>query len=231
MAIGQRVEVFGDRPAVLGGDRLGVELDAPHRPGAVLDPHHHAVLRPGDLVPLRAHRAGDRQRVVANDREVLRDAGEEAGLVVADAAEAPVHRHRRGADAAVEQVADPLVAEADAEHRDLAVAEDVPADAEVVPAFGPARAGREHDRVEVGAREDPPGDGVVVDHDRLLARGRRQQVEDVVRVGVVVVDQQRPHRAASSPRPRTPSSSTVRTTRSTSGERSPARYQRAKWER
>ena len=226
-----RVEVFGDRQAVLGGDRLGVELDAPHRPRAVLDPHHHAVVGPGGLVPLRPHRPGDRQRVVADHREVLRQALEEAGAVVADPAEAAVHRHRGGADAALEHVADPLVAEADAEHRDLAVADDVPADAEVVPAFWPPRPRREHDRVEVRAREHPPGDGVVVDHHRLTAGSRRQQVEDVVGVGVVVVDQQGPHHAPSSPRPRMPRSSTAWTSRSTSGVRSPTRYQRAKWER
>ena len=94
------------------------------------------------------------------------------------------------------------MAEAHAEHRDLAAAQDVRADAEVVPAFGAARARREDDRVEVPARERPPGDHVVVDHDRLLAGDGREQVEDVVGVGVVVVDQQRRHRLASSPSPR-----------------------------
>src|SRR4029077_18932793 len=109
------------------------------------------------------------QRVVADDREILRDPLEEARVLVVDTAEPPVHRLRRAADLAVEQVAETLVAEADAEHRDLAVAEDVVADAEVVPALRAAGAGGEDDRVEVPARERPPGDGVVVDHDRLLA--------------------------------------------------------------
>jgi hypothetical protein len=67
--------------------------------------------------------------VVANHREVLGHVDEETGAVVTDSAEPPVHRLRGAADPALEQVADPLVAEADPQHRNLAVAEDVAADA------------------------------------------------------------------------------------------------------
>ena len=113
---------------------------------------------------------------------------------VLDLAEASVHRASARRDHPAEHVAEALVAEADAEHGDLAEAQDVRADAEVVPALRAARTRREHDRVEVPARQRAPGDHVVVNHDRLLAGDGGEQVKDVVCVGVVVVDQQRAHR-------------------------------------
>ena len=94
---GQLEEVLGDLQPVLGRDRLGVELDAPDRPLGVLDPHHDAVVGPGDDAAFGAGRAGDRQRVVADDREALRHVLEEALAFVHDPAEAAVHRHRRAA--------------------------------------------------------------------------------------------------------------------------------------
>jgi hypothetical protein len=93
-----------------------------------------------------------------------------------------MHRLGRGLDDAAQHVAQALVAEADAEHRDLAGAQDVGADAEVVPAIRPAGSGGEDDRVEVPALQCAPGDHVVVDDDRLLAADLGQQVEDVVGV-------------------------------------------------
>ncbi len=192
-ALGELVEVAHQCRAVRRRHRLGVELDAPQRPAPVFDPHHDAVVGPGADVAVGAH-AGDRQRVVADHREALRDVGEEAAAFVVDLADPAVHRLRRALHFSVEHLAEPLVTEADAEHRDLAEAQDVVADAEVVPAARRPRPGREHDRVEVPAFQRPPGDRVVVDDDRLLAGDPRQQVEDVVGVGVVVVDQERPHR-------------------------------------
>ncbi len=150
-ALGEGVEVAHQGGAVVGGDRLGMELHSPHRPAAVFDPHHHAVVGPGADVAVGVH-AGDRERVVADDREPLRDVLEETAAFVEDAAEAPVHRLGSAADVSVEGLPQPLVAEADAEHRDLAFAEDVVADAEVVPAPRRPRPGREHDGVEVPAR-------------------------------------------------------------------------------
>ncbi len=215
---------------MLGGDRLGVELHAPHRPPQVFDPHHDAVVGPGGDVAVGPH-VGDRQRVVADDREVLRDPLEDPAVLVMDAAEPAVHRFRRAVDLAGEHLSQALVAEADAEHRDLAVAEDVVADAEVVPAARAAGAGGEDDRVEVPARERPPGDRVVVDHDRLLAADPGEQVEDVVGVGVVVVDQQGLHAAASSsPSPRVARSRVDWTTRATCGSRGASFCQRARCE-
>ena len=128
----------------------------------------------------------------------------------------------------VEQVPEALMAEADAEHRDLAGAQDVRAHAEVVPALGapgPGESTIASKSQRDSARQETD---VVADHDRLLARDGREQVEDVVGVGVVVVDQQRAHGAASSPSPRALRSSSVCTTRSTGSLRSRSRYQRAR---
>jgi len=221
------VEVLEQLAAVLGRDRLGMELHAPHRAAGVLDAHHDAVLGPRRDAPL-AERAADGERVVAHDREVLGNAGEQPLALVLDAAEAPVHDHRRARHLALEHVSEALVAEAHAEHGRLGEAQDIRADAEVVPAVRASRTGRDHDRVEVPARERAPGDEVVVHHDRLLAGDGCEQVEDVVGVGVVVVDQQRAHGAVSSPSPRALRSSSVCTTRSTGSERSRSRYQIAR---
>ena len=71
----------------------------------------HAVTR-----SVGRHRADD-QRVVADGREALRDAGEQAAAVVVDRAQAPVHDLGRVLDRAARDVGERLVAEADAEHR------------------------------------------------------------------------------------------------------------------
>ncbi len=130
---GELEEVLDQPGAVVGGNRLGVELHSPHRPFAVFDPHHHAVVGPSADVAVGTH-AGDRQRVVADDREALGNAVEKAVAFMEDLAEPAVHRLGGAAHLAVEHFAQALVAEANAEHWDLAEAEDVVADAEVVPA-------------------------------------------------------------------------------------------------
>ncbi len=219
------VEVLEQLASVLCRDRLRMELHAPQRTAAVFDAHHHAIVGPGAHVAVLSEAAVDRERVVAHHREVLRDAVEQPAAVVLDGAQAAMHDHRRAAHRAVEQVPEALVAEAHAEHRRLAGAQDVRAHAEVVPALGAPGAGREHDRVEVPARQRSPGDGVVADDDRLFAGDGGEQVVDVVCVGVVVVDQQRRHGALSRPSPRALRSSSVCTTRSTASLCSPSRYQ------
>ena len=228
VVLGEDVEVLEQAAAMLGGDGLGVELHAPHRARAVFERHHHPLVGPRRHATLRTELADDRQRVVAHNREVLRDAVEQAAAVVANPAQPSVHHHRRAPHDPVQQLAQTLMAQTHAEHGDLSGAQDVRAHAEVVPALRASRPGRDDDRVEVPARERAPGDDVVADHDRLLAGGRRQHVEDVVGVGVVVVDQQRAHGAASRPRPRALRSSNVCTTCCTGSARSRSRYQIAR---
>ena len=106
--------------AVFGADRLRVKLHAPQRAARVFDAHHDAVGGPGDLAALIAERAGHRQRVVADDLEVLGDPGEQSLARVLDGGEAPVHDRRGVGDGRFEHVPEALVAEAHAEHWDLA---------------------------------------------------------------------------------------------------------------
>ncbi len=190
---GQVAEVGEQAAAPVGADRLGVELDAPDRPLAVGGSHDHAVGGPGDRLEVLGQRLRDAERVVADHREALGDLGEERRVVVVDGAHPAVHHlgrvHHRRAGA----VADPLVAEADAQQRHLGLADRVGADAEVLGIVGPAGAGRDHDVVEVAPRQLAPGGAVVAHDGRLLAVRLRDQLEEVVRERVVVVDQQRLH--------------------------------------
>ena len=83
------------------------------------------------------------------------------------------------------------MAEADAEQRHRRAADRLGADAEVLGAVGPPGPGRDDDVVEVQLRQLRPARLVVADDRRLLAVHLRQQLEEVVGEGVVVVDQQR----------------------------------------
>ena len=112
-----------------------MELHAPQRPRAVLEPHDDVVERPRRDAQLGGQRADD-QRVVADGREALRDAGEEAAPVVIDRAQAPVHDLGRVLDRAAGDVGERLVAEADAEHRQLGALQHVERDADVARVLG-----------------------------------------------------------------------------------------------
>jgi hypothetical protein len=184
-------EVREQLAAVLAGDRLGMELHPPQRLLAVADAHDDAVLRPRRHLE-RVRHVGDRERVVADRREGRRDAVEEVGAGVMDGRDAPVHRLGRVCDLAAEQVADPLVAEADAEHGEVALADRAGADAEVRGPLGPAGTGRDDDRVEALEVDLRPV-AVVGDDDRRAPVHLAQQLVEVVGERVVVVDQQRAH--------------------------------------
>ena len=190
---GEVAEVGEQAAAVLGGDRLGVELDAPLGAGAVGERHRDAVVGPGDLLQLVGQRPGQAERVVAGRLEAGRDAGEERRAGVLDRADPAVQRLRRRHHPAAVGPAEALVAEADAQQRRLAAADRLGADAEVALALGPARPRREDDVVELQPRQLVPARLVVADDDRLPAVHLRQQLEEVVGEGVVVVDQQCQH--------------------------------------
>ena len=144
------------RPPVLGADRLGMELQAPLRPLAVGDRHQDPVAGPGDALQRRRQRLLDAERVVADDLELARQAGEDARVLVGDGADPAVHRLRGVDDLGAVHRAEALVAEADAEQRHLGVADRVGADAEVLLAVGVAGPRRDHDVVEVAARAPAP---------------------------------------------------------------------------
>ena len=188
----QVAEVAHQRAPVLGGDRLGVELHAPQRPLAVLEPHDDLVGRPRRHAQRRGHGADD-ERVVAHGREALRDALEQAAPVMVDRAQPAVHHLGRMVDRAAGQVGERLVAEADAEHRHLGALQHVQRDADVTPVLGAPGTWRDHDVVHRQRGELLPRQLVVAHDDRLVAVDLAQQVEEVEGERVVVVDQERAH--------------------------------------
>ena len=124
---------------MLGADRLGMELHAPGGPLTVADRHQRAVIGPGDRLELGRQRRLDDQRVVADGAKALRDAGEQPIAAMKDPADPAVDDLRRAHDAAAAHVREPLMAEADAEHGDLALCERRPPDAEIALALGATR--------------------------------------------------------------------------------------------
>jgi hypothetical protein len=145
-------EVGEQLAAVLGDDRLGMKLDAPQRPLVVSDAHHHAVVGPGHDLELVGH-LGGRQRVVADGQERRRQPGEHAGTGVVHGGDASVHRRRRVTDGPAEQMADALMTEADAQHRQPRLADRAGADPEIHRPLGPARPRRDDHAVEIVERD------------------------------------------------------------------------------
>lgn len=152
--------------------------------------HQESVGRPGGGLEVAGEILDD-QRVVANRRERRRNAGEEFGTVVVDEGHAAVHRFGREHHLAPEQLAQPLVAEAHAEHGEFGFPDDAGTDPEVAFPVRPAGAGGDDDVVEVGPGDRTPLHVVVHDRRRFPVH-LGQQGEQVVGEGVVIVDQQRP---------------------------------------
>ena len=155
------------------------------------DRHQHPVARVRERLELGGQRLLHAQRVVADGLELARNPGEEGRAIVQHGADPAVHDLRRADDAAAVRPAEPLVAEAYPEQRDVGRTDGVRADAEVADVVRSARTRRDHDVLEGELRQLRPAAGVVVQHDRLLAIGLREQLEEVVGERVVVVDQER----------------------------------------
>src|SRR5947209_5074463 len=103
------------------GDALGMELDAVERPLAMLQSHDDAVRRlGGDGQAVGPARAVDDEGMVARRLERVGQPGEDAAAAVAYGAQLAVHRPGGAHDLAAEDLADDLVAEADAEDRQVA---------------------------------------------------------------------------------------------------------------
>ena len=183
-------EVGEQRVPVLGADRFRMELHPPLRPPAVTERHEHAVRRPGDRLERLRQRLADAQRVVAHRREALGDAGEELRAVVVHRAQPPVHHLRRGPHVASAAVREPLMPEADAKERHVRLADRVGAHSEVTRVLRAAGPGRDHDVVEVLARELGPAHGVVAHDHGIASVDLRQELEQVERERVVVVQQE-----------------------------------------
>ena len=98
-----------------------------------------------------------------------------------------MHRHRRAHHVAAEGLADRLLAEADAEHRNgrRGLVDQIEADAGLVRRAG---AGREHDRVRIGGDHVARGHLVVAMHGDLRPQ-LAEIVDEVEGEAVVIVDQ------------------------------------------
>ncbi len=115
-----------------------------HGRRAVGHAHDQAVLGPRDAPQRGRQRFGQDVRVVAHRLGALRDPGEQWIAVVVDAAQLAVHRPRRVHDVAALDHAEPLMAEAHAEHRQLG-REGVDRGPEVAQPRRVAGPGRDHD--------------------------------------------------------------------------------------
>lgn len=186
-------EVQEQPVAVLGEDRLGVELHAPQGPGAVPQSHQDAVLGPGGALEARRQRFPYGERVVANRGEVLRESAEQALARVPDSGEMAVPGLRCGHHPGALAGRDALVSEADAEDGDRGLGEHRGADAEVACLGGVSRSWGHHDVVEPPEVRKVVGRGIVEDHHRLLAVDLGNQLEQVVCVRVIIVDEQGLH--------------------------------------
>ena len=167
--------------------RLRVELDADDRELAVADRHYFAVLRGrADLEGLGDARRGE--RVVAAALEWIGQAREETLAVVGDRARLPMHQALGLADLSAVGLHDRLVAEAHAEGRHALAqpADDLQAGARVGRPAGPRRDDQVA-RLELLRRA---GVDLVVADDGHLGAELLEEVREVVRERVVVVDQE-----------------------------------------
>ena len=187
----QVAEVRQQLAPVLGADRLGMKLHPPLRSRAVSDGHQHAVARARDRLEHTGQRLLDAQRVIANCLELAGDPSEQRRALVKHGAQASVHHLGRRLHLATVHPAEPLMAEAHTEQRDLRLLDRRGTHAEVARVVWAPRARGDDDVVEVQLLQLGPWSGVVVDDDRLVPVGLGEQLEEVVGERVVVVDQQR----------------------------------------
>lgn len=170
-----------------------MELHSPQGPGAVPQPHQDAILGPGGGLQGLGQRLAHGQRVVADRGEVLRQPLEQVPFVVPDRGQMTVPGLRGGQHPAPLAQRDALVAEADAEHRDRGLGEHSGAESEVTFRGRVPGTGRHHHIVEFRKIRNSVRGGVIEDHHRLLAVDLGDQLEQVVRVRVVIVDEQGLH--------------------------------------
>src|SRR3954466_1548356 len=120
-----------------------MKLQAPQWESAVAHTHHDAVVGPRHVREGVGKRR-DSQRVVAHDLERRGNAREEVDAGVRNVGDASVHGFGRADDLTPEEVAEALVAKADAEHWQTAVENHAGADPEVAVSVGSTWAGRDY---------------------------------------------------------------------------------------
>src|SRR5262245_2066312 len=164
-----------------------MELDPLDGIATMTQPHDLAVLGPGgDLERVGHGLAHHRQRVVARGDEGVAEPGEYAAAVVADRGRLAVHLRLRARDRRAVRLADRLVAEADAEDRRgrAEPLDDLQRHARLIRI---ARAGGDHDALGTLGDDRVAADRVVA-HDLQRRTQLAEVLDEVVREGVVVVD-------------------------------------------
>src|SRR3990167_4984714 len=194
-------EVLQHGVAVLGEDALRVELHALHalrkRQAGVPPPHDLAVVRPcGHRQLLGAAGAFDGQRVVAVDRELLRQASKHALLRGRDHAGLAVHQFLCANDLAAQRSTNALMAQANAEDGQLA--HEVLNGRNRDTGLGRrAGSGGNHQPVGLALGNAGYSDFIVAEHLHLGAQ-LAKVLDDVESEAVVVVDHHEFHAAAPS---------------------------------
>ena len=175
--------------AVIGGDAFGVKLDSVYGVVLVLQAHDDAVFGfGGDIQRIRQAVPFHNQGMVARGRERGRQVFEHAFSCVQDVGDFAVHGRGCADDPAAENLADALMAETDAEKRDVAVGAGLDkggADAAVVRIAG---AGGNHDAGRAFGQDIPDAD-LIVSVDAHILPQVAQILDEVVGEAVIIVDQ------------------------------------------
>jgi hypothetical protein len=170
-----------------------MELDSPPLPLSLTQPHDHAVVRPCGRFQTVGQRLADAQRVVAHSSESLGNSTEKALPIVPHPFKEPMTRHRRGDDVRTGCDSEDLMAHAHAEHRQPPVQQQLETPTHICRILRTAGPGRDDHRVEVPRIDQVAIQHVVGEHRRPHTERPGHQLEQVVRIGIVVVYQQRPH--------------------------------------
>ena len=195
-------KIAQDRNTALSAHRLRMELNAEERQRGVSKRHHDSVCGARrDAQAARKRVRVDDERVVTHRLERLRHSREEPLAVMVDSRDAAVHHLARSVHSAAKGECQSLVAKADAEEREAGMIR-CGAHTKVTRQLGAARTRRDdHSCRRRGKRRAeilPAAEGVVAHRERRTAGGFGEQLEQVVRVAVIVVDEQQrhPHTAA-----------------------------------
>src|SRR5258708_4589162 len=175
--------------AVLGQNRFRVELHALDREFLMAHAHDFTIGRPRRYFQaIRQRLALDRERVITRYAEMLRQIGKHAPAIGFDRAYLAVHDGLRAHHASAERFADSLMAQADAENRDLSreLAQHVERDARMLRV---ARPRRQADPLGIQLRDFIEGNFIVAVRPHVLAQFA-EILDQVIGERIVVVDHQ-----------------------------------------
>jgi hypothetical protein len=122
-----------------------------------------------------------RERMVAHHVKRGGNAGEHVLPSVVDFGKSPVHGLWREVDVSAEQVADPLVAQADSQDRERALQNGTCAYTEVTWPIGSPGTRRDNDIVKAGQRQVSPINFIVAYDDRCLPIYLTEELVEIIR--------------------------------------------------